>query len=61
MLETMSSSATIATVDFSSRMIAALVAGLLGAFLVFGVGFAQSNVLHNAAHDVRHTIAVPCH
>ena len=58
---TMSSSKTVATADLSSRMIAAVVAGLLGAFLVFGAAFAQSDLLHNAAHDVRHSIAVPCH
>ena len=61
MPDTMSSSETIATADFSSRMTAAVVAGVLGAFLVFGVGLAHSQLLHNAAHDTRHTIAFPCH
>jgi|TARA_B110000438_G_C15219933_1_gene396806 cobalt transporter subunit CbtB len=36
-------------------------AALLGGFLVLGVGFFQSSVIHNAAHDVRHAIAFPCH
>jgi len=57
----MSSSETVATADFASRMTAAVVAGLLGVFLVYGAAFAQSDLLHNAAHDVRHSIAVPCH
>ena len=34
---------------------------ILGAFLVFGTGFAQPSALHNAAHDGRHSLAFPCH
>ncbi|MBA5776444.1 CbtB-domain containing protein [Stappia sp. F7233] len=34
---------------------------LFGAFLVYGAGFAHSNVLHNAAHDSRHALGFPCH
>ncbi len=34
---------------------------LLGGFLVLGVGFAGSDVIHNAAHDGRHSMAFPCH
>ena len=33
----------------------------LGAILLYGVGFAASDVAHNAAHDSRHTFAFPCH
>ncbi len=40
---------------------AALLALLVGAFLVFGAGFAGSEALHQAAHDARHTINTPCH
>jgi cobalt transporter subunit CbtB len=40
---------------------AALIAGLLGVFILFGVGFAGSATLHNAAHDARHAFAFPCH
>ena len=32
-----------------------------GLFLLFGTGFAQSGMLHNAAHDARHAFAFPCH
>jgi len=42
-------------------LIAAAMAALLGAFLLWGVGFSHSEVLHNAAHDVRHSLAFPCH
>ena len=40
---------------------AALVAALLGTVLIWGVGFSPIAVLHNAAHDVRHSLAFPCH
>jgi cobalt transporter subunit CbtB len=45
----------------SETLIAAAMAALLGAFLLWGVGFSHSEVLHNAAHDVRHSLAFPCH
>ena len=34
---------------------------ILGAFLFYAAAFASSHTLHNAAHDVRHTIIAPCH
>jgi cobalt transporter subunit CbtB len=39
----------------------ALVAIVLGAAQVFAVGFANPQWIHNAAHDVRHSINTPCH
>jgi cobalt transporter subunit CbtB len=36
-------------------------AALLGVFLLWGVGFSHSTVLHNAGHDTRHSNAFPCH
>lgn len=44
----------------NARMIAAVLF-LLGAALVYTVGFAHSTTLHNAAHDSRHALAMPCH
>ncbi len=38
-----------------------LLAISLGVFLVYGAGFAGATVLHNAAHDARHSFAFPCH
>lgn len=40
---------------------AATVALLLGAFLVFGAGFASADALHAVAHDARHAFSFPCH
>ena len=42
-------------------VIPAVLAILLGVVLVYGVGFASPMALHNAAHDVRHAFAFPCH
>jgi len=44
-----------------SVVLAAAFATLLGVFLIYGVGFAGSNVMHNAAHDSRHSLTFPCH
>lgn len=45
----------------SSVLAPAVLALLLGAFLVLGTGFAHSDTIHNAAHDTRHSFAFPCH
>ncbi len=38
-----------------------VLAATLGTFLILATGFAGADVLHNAAHDVRHGTAFPCH
>jgi len=45
----------------SQTRAAAALAALLGLFLLWGVGFSHIPVLHNAAHDTRHSLAFPCH
>jgi cobalt transporter subunit CbtB len=49
------------TASRSDALIAAVMAALLGMFLIWGVGFSPLGVLHNAAHDTRHSMAFPCH
>lgn len=44
-----------------SAVFAVTTAILIGVFIVAGVGFAGPEVLHNAAHDLRHGLAFPCH
>ena len=39
----------------------AFVAFLLGASLVYAVGFIDSESVHDAAHDSRHALSFPCH
>ena len=36
---------------------------IAGTLLIFAVGFAEgaSGFLHNAAHDTRHAVTIPCH
>lgn len=43
------------------RVVPALFAAGLGLVLLYGVGFAPTVELHNAAHDSRHSAAFPCH
>jgi cobalt transporter subunit CbtB len=43
------------------RLSQALMAMVLGLFVVGVVGFSHIDVIHNAAHDVRHSNAFPCH
>ncbi len=45
----------------SNRLMAVVLASLMGVALLYGAGFAQSEMLHNAAHDSRHASGFPCH
>jgi len=45
----------------TAQVMQAGLAALLGLALFIGVAFAHPTVIHNAAHDGRHGIAVPCH
>ncbi|MBT5798934.1 MAG: CbtB-domain containing protein [Alphaproteobacteria bacterium] len=44
-----------------SQMLPLMFAALLGISIIYVVGHAQSETLHNAAHDVRHATGFPCH
>jgi cobalt transporter subunit CbtB len=55
------SSFPINSLSAQERMAAGVVTALLGVFMLYGVAFAHSDILHNAAHDTRHAITVPCH
>jgi cobalt transporter subunit CbtB len=45
----------------SRRTMAQLCAAILGIVLVYGAGFAQTEEIHNGAHDTRHSSGFPCH
>ncbi len=45
----------------SAAVMPAILAILLGVFLVFGTGMVQISAAHNAAHDTRHALGFPCH
>ena len=44
-----------------SMIYAVSAAILVGTFIIAAVGFAAPEILHNAAHDIRHGLAFPCH
>ena len=50
-----------APVALSQRLMTATLGGLIGLFLIYGVGFAYPETIHNAAHDTRHALSFPCH
>ncbi|MBM6592909.1 CbtB domain-containing protein [Microvirga pudoricolor] len=45
----------------SSRLVQLGLAAFLGLFVVGFAGFSHISAVHNAAHDVRHSLAFPCH
>jgi cobalt transporter subunit CbtB len=45
----------------ASKIIPLSMSALLGLFIVGFVGFSHLEVVHNAAHDTRHSLAFPCH
>ena len=49
------------TTERSDTLRAAGIALILGLGLIFLTGFAYPEVIHNAAHDTRHSAAFPCH
>ena len=53
--------AVVGTTERSEARKAAGIALILGLGLVFLTGFAYPEVIHNAAHDTRHSHSFPCH
>lgn len=50
------------SVSAARSLLLQLAAGAaLGLVVLYGVAFAESPWSHNAAHDVRHITAKPCH
>ena len=58
---TITNTTAVATTTQSQRLVAAVSAMFLGAFLVYFAGFSHIDAVHNAAHDTRHSSAFPCH
>lgn len=56
------SSSTSPPASATRSMLLQLAAGAaLGLVVLYGVAFAESPLVHNAAHDVRHVTVKPCH
>jgi len=49
------------SIERAGAIKAAALALVFGIGIVFSVGFAGPNILHNAAHDSRHALGFPCH
>lgn len=49
------------TAKTASSLLSITFVALIGASLVLLSGFAQSQTLHDAAHDMRHSTGFPCH
>ncbi len=48
-------------VGVTSRAFSLAAITILGSILVGGVGFSNIPAIHDATHDVRHTLSFPCH
>lgn len=46
---------------WKDKILPSMLAAVLGCGIVFAMGFAEISVLHNAAHDGRHSAGFPCH
>ena len=58
-MTTKTTTATDARTDVNLATI--LFVAFAGATILFAVGFANAAVMHDAAHDTRHSISFPCH
>ena len=47
--------------SLKARVLPAAAAISLGIVLLYGAAFAETPALHDAAHDARHSAALPCH
>lgn len=59
--QTRPNSAATLSLPRAQAVAAGAVALLFGIFVLYGVGFAQPDAIHNAAHDSRHSFTFPCH
>ena len=60
-MNTTAASIGLASLSLSQRLIAGVLALMLGLTLLVGTGFAGDYRLHTGAHDTRHAMGFPCH
>ena len=60
-LHTPAANTHISTHAVRSLLLQLAAGAALGLVLLYGVAFADSPSVHNAAHDVRHVTVKPCH
>ncbi len=54
-------SAAVTDQHSAATIIGVTLAILFGSLIILATGFAGADVLHNAAHDMRHGLTFPCH
>jgi cobalt transporter subunit CbtB len=52
---------TLSRTETASEVFGILSAFLAGVALIYFTGISQASILHDAAHDQRHSMAFPCH
>jgi cobalt transporter subunit CbtB len=52
---------TLSAASSGSRAAQLGLVALLGLFVIGFLGFSHMEVVHNAGHDYRHSMAFPCH
>jgi len=57
----LSTTSAVQSLSISQRLIAGVIALMLGLTFLVGTGFAGDYRLHNGAHDTRHAMGFPCH
>ncbi len=60
-MNTSAVSTGLSSLTLSQRLIAGVLALILGLTLLVDTGFAGDYRLHNGAHDTRHSMGFPCH
>ena len=60
-MNTQASAVGTASLSVSQRLVAGVLALMIGLVLIGGVGFASDMAIHNGAHDTRHALGFPCH
>jgi len=62
MIEGINMTAIVQSVSQSkSQLLPIALAAILGLIIIYIAGHSQSQMLHEAAHDVRHSTGFPCH
>jgi len=57
----MNTATSLGAVSSGSRTAQLGLVAMLGLFVVGFLGFSHMDVVHNAGHDYRHSMAFPCH
>jgi cobalt transporter subunit CbtB len=60
-MNTATQTSVVLGIAIPSRVAAGAAALLVGFALFFATGFATPGLLHNATHDMRHSLGLPCH